>query len=122
LISDGFALTQHRKLDALGLTEQFRALIISDELLGKARKPSPLPFQAALEELGVAPEKAVYVADNPTKDFVGARRAGLASVRVRRPQGLYSHLEPADRMHEPDLEVADLVDLERRLAGLAAFR
>ncbi|MBU4606658.1 MAG: HAD family hydrolase [Proteobacteria bacterium] len=122
LVSDGYSRTQRRKLKALGLADRFRAMVISDELPDKARKPSPRPFWAALEGLGVAPENAVYVADNPEKDFVGARRAGLASVRVRRPQGIYSHLEPVDRVHEPDLEVADLVELERVLAALAASR
>ena len=122
LVTDGFAGTQHRKLSALGLQEYFGALIISDELPGKLRKPNPLPFQAALEKLDATADKAVYVADNPGKDFLGARRAGLASVRVRRPQGLYSKLEPADGMHAPDLETGDLVELERLLNGLAAPR
>ena len=122
LVTDGFAGTQRRKLGALGLGEYFSALIISDELPGKVRKPNSLPYQAALEKLGASPDKAVYVADNPGKDFLGARRAGLPSVRVRRPLGLYSKLEPADGMHAPDLETVDLVELASLLSGLAAPR
>ena len=118
LVSDGYSITQRRKLDALGLVDHFQTLVISEELPDKARKPSPRPFWTALESLGVAPERAVYVADNPEKDFLGARRAGLASVRVRRPQGIYSHLEPVDRRHAPDMELTDLIDLESMLSIL----
>ena len=47
-----------------------------------ATKPDPRPFEAALRALEVSPEQAVYVGDDPTRDFEGARRAGLATFDV----------------------------------------
>lgn len=118
LVTDGLSITQRHKLEALGLAQYFEALVISEELGGSICKPSPQPFVIALEKLGVDPENAVYVADNPIKDFLGARLAGLVSVRVRRRLGIYHDLMPMDEQHEPDLEVADLTNLEGVLAEL----
>lgn len=41
------------------------------------RKPSPLPFQTALERLGVEPHEAIMVGDWAERDMVGARNVGM---------------------------------------------
>lgn len=41
------------------------------------RKPSPKPFLAALEKLGVPPEGAIMVGDWAERDMVGARGVGM---------------------------------------------
>lgn len=41
------------------------------------RKPSPKPFLAALEKLGVPPEGAIMVGDWADRDMVGARGVGM---------------------------------------------
>ena len=40
-------------------------------------KPSPEAFRLACEALGVRPEEALMVGNDPRDDFEGARRAGL---------------------------------------------
>jgi putative hydrolase of the HAD superfamily len=121
LVSDGYGDVQRRKLMALGVARYFDAVVLSDELGSNAWKPSPQPFIAALERLGgIDPRDAVYVADNPTKDFLGARRAGLASIRVRRLGGEYARLDPSTAEHEPDMNVPSLTDLELQLQRLAS--
>jgi len=40
--------------------------------------------------------------------FVGARRTGMRSIRVRRPGGIYAQLEPETPEHAPDAEVPGL--------------
>ena len=112
LISDGYAEVQRRKLAALGLTPCFDALVFSDEWGREAWKPNSRPFEVAVERLAIAGPEAVYVADNPNKDFLGARQVGMWTVRVRRPDGLYSHLEPPSPQHAPNVEIATLSDLE----------
>lgn len=119
LLSDGWVEVQNTKLDALGLREHFDAVVITDELGREAWKPSPRGFEVLLTRLGGVPrDGAVYVSDNPVKDFLGARRAGLRSIRVRTPHGIYAHLEPETHEHAPDAEVSGLGGLETVLAGL----
>ena len=85
LVSDGYREVQRRKWAALGLQPYFQAVVFSDELGRDAWKPSPLPFETVLEALAVAADRAVYVGDNPTKDFRGAGQVGMGTIRVRRP-------------------------------------
>lgn len=112
LITDGYAQVQKRKLEALGLMSYFDVIVFSDELGRDAWKPNSKVFKVALEMLGITGPEAVYVADNPMKDFIGARRVGIWTVRVRHPDGLYSHLAPPSPEHAPDFEIETLDDLE----------
>jgi putative hydrolase of the HAD superfamily len=119
LLSDGDPAVQGRKLDALGLRDAFDAIVVTGELGPDAGKPSPLGFEAVLRGLGDAPPgEAVYVSDNPAKDFVGARRAGMRSIRVRRPGGIYADLEPETPEHAPDAEVSGLDEVPSALDRL----
>ena len=119
LLSDGDPAVQGRKLDALGLRNAFDAVVVTGALGPDAGKPSPLGYAEVLRRLGdVTPREAVYVSDNPAKDFLGARRAGMRSVRVRRPEGIYAQLEPATAAHAPDAEVTRLGQVPRALEQL----
>jgi putative hydrolase of the HAD superfamily len=122
LVSDGYLEVQKRKLAALGLEECFDAIVFSDALGRDAWKPDPRPFWAVLDGLSVAAGEAVYVADNPAKDFLGARGAGLASIRVRHAEGLHAEVEPASPAHKPDMEIATLDDLRGMLTRCSLQR
>lgn len=69
-------------LEALGLLPLFQAVVVSSS--AGAAKPSPRPFQLALEALGVSARQAWHVGDS-VEDIEGARAAGLRCVVVRRP-------------------------------------
>ncbi len=115
IVSDGYLDVQRGKLDALGLRNWFNVIVFSDEMGREAWKPSPLAFQAALEYLQVAPSDAVYVGDNPKKDFLGARRAGVASIWLKLQGGVYEALAPEGQEYEPDFVVRSFGELELRL-------
>ncbi|MBI1357285.1 MAG: HAD-IA family hydrolase [Acidobacteria bacterium] len=117
IVSDGRFSQQRLKVEALGLDRRVSAIVLSDELGRDAWKPCPRPYQLALELLGESAGRAVYVADNPAKDFLGARRAHMLSVRLRRRGGLHSHREPAEDCARPDLEARNLSELTRILCG-----
>ena len=86
LVSDGMASVQRRKLDALdGIAELLDVVVLTDELGHEHWKPSPLPFQIACAMLGVSCAEAVYVGNDPRKDFTGAKSAGLRTLRVGVP-------------------------------------
>ncbi len=116
LLTDGHASVQRLKVASLGISNYFNAIVISDELGGKeAWKPSTLPFEHVLGRMRVAPDKAAYVGDNPAKDFIGARRANMFSVRVRRPGGEHFLEEPSDSEYAPNREISNLNELAEAL-------
>ncbi|MFM9110442.1 MAG: HAD-IA family hydrolase [Prochlorococcaceae cyanobacterium] len=64
-------------LEGLGLAERFEAVVISSS--AGAAKPSPLPFQRALEALDLAAAEVWHLGDSDD-DVRGARAAGLRAV------------------------------------------
>ena len=105
LLSDGYLQVQKKKLASLNIGSCFDAIVFSDELGPESWKPSS---RCVLRKLAVAGQDAVYVADNPSKDFIGARQVDMWTARIRRPDGLYCHLEPPSAEHAPDEEINDL--------------
>lgn len=122
LLTDGRSAVQRRKVAALGIARFFDAVVFTDDFGRDHWKPSRQPFALILERLGAAGAEAVYVADNPIKDFMGARAEGMFTVRVRSPVGLYSDLDPPSLSHAPDAEIADPTDLAGLIGRMASKR
>jgi putative hydrolase of the HAD superfamily len=118
LLTDGYADVQNRKIAALDIRSWFHAITLSDDLGRHCWKPSAVPFQRTLQLLGVAGDEAVYVADNPEKDFLGARGAGLKSIRLRRASGLHRDREPLTPEAAPDAEISSLSEVTAVLSHL----
>ncbi len=78
--------------------------VVDSSLVGAA-KPDPAIFTPALEALGVAAHRALYVGDTPHADVRGARNAGMPVVQLD-PYDLYQGF---DHHRVPD--VGHLVDL-----------
>jgi putative hydrolase of the HAD superfamily len=119
LLSDGPLEVQRRKLRVLGIAGRFDQILFTDELGRAMWKPSPVGFRTLLERLEVDGCDAAYVADNPSKDFIGARDVGMGTIRVRSRNGLYRHVEAPSPDHAPDLEVEDLTQVEAALDRVA---
>jgi putative hydrolase of the HAD superfamily len=81
VVSNGRASVQYRKIDALGIRPNMKAIVISEE--AGVTKPSPEIFIRALNLLGVEPSEALFVGDNPEADIVGAQSAGIPAVWLR---------------------------------------
>ena len=64
-----------------GLAERVDTIVLSSEV-GK-RKPHPAIFERAVAEIGVAPERALFVGDRRYQDVLGAKRAGMRTVLAR---------------------------------------
>jgi len=65
-------------LQRLGIFEYFDALTFSD-VVG-VRKPDPQIFHLTLEGLGIIPDRAIHVGDDPATDIVGALEVGMWAV------------------------------------------
>jgi putative hydrolase of the HAD superfamily len=66
----------------MGFAEQMDTIVTS-ALVGW-EKPDSRTFFAALDPLGVPPEKALHIGDQPLSDVVGARRIGMAAALIDR--------------------------------------
>lgn len=73
----GYVLRQI--LDDFGLLPHLGLTVFSDEV--ELAKPNPAIFHAALEEMGLAPDEAAFVGDQPVLDVLGGRRAGLWTIQ-----------------------------------------
>lgn len=122
VVSDAPRFEAWLRLCRLGLHHQFDHVFTYDDT--GARKPDPLPFQMALDELGVRPDQAVMIGDWPTRDIRGAKDLGLHTVWARygdkAPPYKDAALKAADTAAgvEADFIVDDLAQLLDVLAEL----
>lgn len=80
-------------LDQHGIAGCFEEILISADI--GWRKPKPEVFRRALDALGMAPERAIFVGDNAEIDVGGAKGVGMAAVWINRDGGPYSEGVPA---------------------------
>lgn len=83
LVSNGDPGGQRAKLAALGLTDAFDVIVLSDELGRSFRKPHPAPFRRALRQLGADPGRSFFIGDHPGRDVAGSQQVGMRAIRVR---------------------------------------
>lgn len=110
LLTDGYGGVQRIKVAALGIEPLFDSVVYSDDLGRAAWKPSPEPYLRTMRNLDGRADRFVYVADNPTKDFVAARRLGWRTVEVCRPDQPRRPVTWSSEF-EAELTVASLLDL-----------
>lgn len=84
IVTDGMASVQRNKIAALGLESLFDVIICTDELGRECWKPSTIPYKIALDLLQVSSSEAVYVSDDPSKDFLGPNSIGMPTIQVKR--------------------------------------
>ncbi|MCP4363330.1 MAG: HAD family hydrolase [Chloroflexi bacterium] len=112
LLSDGYLEVQQRKFKALNIAAYLDAVVFSDEWGREAWKPSTKPFTAVLERLGVKASQAVYIADNPKKDFLGANQIGMQTIWLKRAQGEYAGFTPPTFEHVPQITISSWTELQ----------
>jgi putative hydrolase of the HAD superfamily len=95
-------------LEEDGLSQYFPTVVLSS-IFGR-RKPGPEIYWEAARRTGVDPARAAYVADNPSRDVVGSRRAGFGMIII---MGEPADLAKKDLTGEnkPDLIIHTLSDL-----------
>ena len=112
LVTNGPSSVQRAKLERVGLTDAFDALLISAEV-GVA-KPDTGIFEAALEALGTEPSQVWHVGDSLEYDVAGAQAAGVGSVWINRNGWTRGRHQP-----EPDREITTLGELTQLLERAA---
>ena len=91
LLSDGYAVTQRKKLTVLNVNgkKMFDKILITDELGRDYWKPDPRPFIMMKEAFLADWGDMVYVGDNPEKDFFIGRDFPIVTVRIMRENSVY---------------------------------
>ena len=84
VITDGLCSVQKNKVRALGLKELVDIIIYTDEIGKEYWKPHSIAFQLAANSLEIEPHEAIYVGNDPTKDFAGPNSIGMQSVHLCR--------------------------------------
>jgi putative hydrolase of the HAD superfamily len=78
------------------------------------RKPSPVPFQNALEYFNVSPDEAIMVGDWPERDITGADKLGIRTVFAR--YGNTFGTEESGAEHDIN-DIYELIDIVDQLNG-----
>jgi len=117
LITDGYLNAQRHKAKALNLEEEFAVLIFTDELGREHWKPSEKPYLEIKKYFNVDHHELIYIGDNPTKDFITAKKLGWKTIRIEREGSEYSEIEYPDE-YEADYQIKSLYDLPKLIERL----
>ena len=112
VISDGPIKMQRNKITALGIKNYFKVVTLSDRWGTKYRKPHKKSFKITIKKLKVKPREVIYVADNLQKDFIGAKKLGILTIRIKRKKGIYSHIKESKK-NRADLTIANLCQIKK---------
>ena len=110
VISNSMSQAPKLFLESSGLIRHFRTVVTSGDV--GYRKPHPLIFRRALDELGAEPAETVHVGNLLEEDVRGAKGIGMHSVFITAQT-----IEGADV--EPDLAVSSLREVPLAVEGLA---
>ena len=114
-----------KKLEYMGFMDLPWAAMVESEALGEL-KPSPVPFRAALEAMGLEdhPEQVLHIGDTYNYDVAGARNAGMRTAWLRRPWR-FSRLpwgEEDREKRDSDIIFTGWSELRRELGPLCGWR
>lgn len=110
IITDGYFKVQKKKIQALKLENLFDTIIYTDRYGREFWKPNLFGYELALKDLQISPEEAIYIGDNPYKDFIRAKKVGITTVRVINQNREYSNIR-LNKEYEADYEVERLNDI-----------
>ena len=117
IVTDGYFEVQKKKVRALKLERLFDSIIYTDKYGREYWKPNILGYELALKDLQVSPKEAIYIGDNPHKDFIGAKKVGITTVRVINQNREYSNIR-LNKEYEADYEIRKLADITELLKKL----
>lgn len=111
LITDGCAKVQWNKIKALNLEKIIDKIIVTDDYGHGYGKPHEKSYKEIIEYFNLAPYEGAYIGDNPNKDFIGAKKLGIKTIRIIHDKG--DHIN--DKVHieyEAELIIRKLSDIK----------
>lgn len=107
LISDAQWVFTESEIAMLGIDRFFKYCIFSSRYGFK--KPDKRLFNIAMKKIGAKPEESIYIGDNPGKDMVGAKTAGMKFLLFRANSNTYNGFE-ADGCFNNYSELRNLIE------------
>lgn len=92
IISDAQWVFAEPEIAMLSLDRFFKLRIFSSQFGFK--KPDIRLFNMAMQRLRVKPQEAIYIGDNPQKDLIGAKKAGMKCILFRSEYKSYNGFQP----------------------------
>ena len=114
VVSDAPRFQAWLRLSQLQLQHFFDPVIAFEET--GERKPSPKPFQRALELLAIAPDEAIMIGDWPERDVIGAKHVGIRTAFARYGDTFGTKDSGADFDLNDVFELVEIVDRLNRPA------
>ncbi len=108
VISDAPSLQAWQRLHHLSLQYFFDHVITYDDT--GERKPSPAPFERAMQLLGLRPDELLMVGDWPERDMRGASALGIRTVFARYGDTFGTRVSGADFEIDDAAEILEIVD------------
>lgn len=81
VVSDAPSQEAWMRIYLLNLHHMFDVVLTFDDT--GVRKPSPVPFQMALDKLNISASEALMIGDWPERDVVGAKQLGIRTIFAR---------------------------------------
>lgn len=116
IITDGSPATQRAKITALGLDALVSTVVVTGDWGRAYWKPHARAFEEIERRCDPSGGGFVYVADNPSKDFVAPRRRGWLTVQVARPERVHRVSAP-DAAYAAEHRVRSLDALDGAIAA-----
>lgn len=110
IITDGNSKVQWNKIKALNLDKYMDKIIVTDDYEKGHSKPDKKPYIDMMNFLNVSADNCLYIGDNPNKDFIGAKKLAIKTVRIIREKGENRYLLK-DKKHEADYVIRNLKEL-----------
>ncbi len=96
------------ELKAVDIWDDMEVAILSSDV--RIKKPNPEIFRMGCEKAGIAPEKCVYIGDQPNRDVEGPRKSGFAGVILLKTEA-YDPEKDKGPLRAPDAVVDTLTEL-----------
>jgi putative hydrolase of the HAD superfamily len=84
IITDGLHSVQKNKVCALNLQQHTDFIYYTDELGEGFSKPNSAAFEKVLQTFQLRGNQAIYIGNDPSKDFIGANAVGMFTSHICR--------------------------------------
>lgn len=111
IITDGCSKVQWNKIKALNLQNIIEKIIVTNDYGQQYNKPHERSYKELIQYFNIKPEECIYIGDNPQKDFIGARKLKMNTVRIIHEQGDHI-LDIAEDGYEADICIRNLNEIK----------
>lgn len=117
IITDGCSKVQWTKIKALKLENIIEKIIVTDDYGPGFGKPHEKSYNEVLDYYKLKPSECVYIGDNPNKDFIGAKKLGIKTIRIKHNYG--DHIYDEVKLeYEAEFIVRNLLDIKQYLKDM----